>query len=166
MLQNIFFPQLSKPKTIDRLPPFSPKCPMSGISLRLCVKGEKIIHATTGTTVRVMQLVCGQEDSLLWRALQICVLLGFHGGIQQREPQLCLSWSFHPSCAEIVPGSHLLCSTFCVPVLCISISCFQIPSHPLLAHEVHHVPLAGTGYVFCPLHSSWSCVYLQTKSQH
>lgn len=104
---------------------------------------------------------CEGHATHLWPrgqlTLQICVLVGFYGAIQQ--PQLCLSWSFHPSCAEIAPGSHLLCSTFCVPVLSISILCFQIPSHPLLAHKTHHMPLAGTVCAFCPLHSSWSCVY-------
>ena len=82
------------------------------------------IRVTTSTTEWGMQLSCRQENNLLYRRLQVCVLLGFYSGIYLINPQLYLYWSFHPSCLKIVTGSHLLCSTFRVLVLYISILYF------------------------------------------
>lgn len=135
----------------------SPSVSMSGISLRLCVGVKRpsmlLLSLLWGScnSFAVKRTNCYREfyRSVCWWDFLVAY----------NSPSCAWSWSFHPSCAGIVPGSHLLCSTFCVPVLDISILCFQILSHPLLAHKVHHMPLAGTVCVFCPLHSSWSCVY-------
>lgn len=75
------------------------------------------------------------------------------------RPQLCLCWSFHPPCVEIVPGSHLLCSTFCVLVLYISILRFQIPSTSFAGTQnTPHAPGWHSLYFLFPAFQLELCV--------